>query len=71
MKFKLKLVMRLVWLWVAIKLENKKIVVGLSISKERNMFVAERFLSDIIKEYRKHLSINRWCEPGTLKLVDS
>ncbi|MER5174495.1 MAG: DDE-type integrase/transposase/recombinase [Candidatus Nitrosocosmicus sp.] len=43
-----------IWLWVAIESESKEIV-GLNISKERNMFVvAERFLSDIIKEYGKH-----------------
>lgn len=41
------------WLWIAIEPENKQILV-LSISKERNMFVAERFLSDISQVYEKH-----------------
>ncbi|MGD9533974.1 MAG: hypothetical protein AB7V56_09420 [Candidatus Nitrosocosmicus sp.] len=27
---------------------------SLKISKEKNMFVAERYLSDIVKEYGKH-----------------
>ena len=33
-----------IWLWVAIEPTNKQIL-ALSISKERNMFVAERFIS--------------------------
>ena len=32
-----------VWLWVAIKPHNKEIL-GFSVSKERNMFVAEQFI---------------------------
>ena len=42
-----------IWLWVAIDTENKQIL-ALKISKERNMFVAERFMSDLIKIYGKH-----------------
>ena len=42
-----------IWLWIAIELENRQIL-ALSISKERNMFVAERFLSDISHVYGKH-----------------
>lgn len=42
-----------IWLWIAIELENKQIL-ALTISKERNMFVAERFLSDIVRDYGKH-----------------
>ena len=42
-----------VWLWVAIEPENREIL-ALSISKERNMFVAERFLSNIVGEYGTH-----------------
>jgi putative transposase len=41
------------WLWVAIDSKNKRILAQ-SISKERNMFVAERFLSKTIEEYGKH-----------------
>jgi putative transposase len=43
-----------IWLWIAIEPENRKIV-GLRISKERNMFViAERFLSDIVDKHGKY-----------------
>jgi putative transposase len=37
-----------IWLWISIESENKEIV-GLRISKERNMLVAEHFLSDVIE----------------------
>ena len=36
------------WLWAAIEPENRQIL-ALSISKEKNMFVAERFLSGLIR----------------------
>jgi putative transposase len=39
----------LIWFWVAIESESKE-VPRLKISKERNMFVAERFLSKVVKE---------------------
>jgi putative transposase len=42
-----------IWIWVAIEPKNKQIL-ALTISKERNMFVAERFLSDIVRDYGKH-----------------
>ncbi|MGD9533419.1 MAG: DDE-type integrase/transposase/recombinase [Candidatus Nitrosocosmicus sp.] len=42
-----------IWLWVTIEPENRQIL-ALSISKERNMFVAERFLDGLIKIYGKH-----------------
>jgi len=40
-------------LGVAIEPETKDIV-ATSISKQRNMFVAERLLSNVVKEYGKH-----------------
>ena len=44
-----------IWLWVDIIESKTKNILGISISKERNMFVvAERFLSDVIKEYGEH-----------------
>ena len=43
----------LVWLWVAIELENRQIL-ALSISNERNMLIAERFLSGLVKIHGKH-----------------
>ncbi len=42
-----------IWSWVAIEPENKEILAQ-SISKERSMFVAEHFLSDIMQEYGRH-----------------
>jgi putative transposase len=47
----------LIWLWVAIEPENKQIL-ALNISKERNMFVAERFLSKLVHVYRNHAAIS-------------
>jgi putative transposase len=42
-----------IWLWVAIEYETKNIV-ATSISKERNMFVAERFLYQVTKKYGEY-----------------
>ena len=39
-----------IWLWIAIEPENKQIL-ALYVSKERNMFVAEHFLSDVVHNY--------------------
>ncbi len=41
------------WLWIAIEPENKQIL-ALSIYKERNMFVAERFISGLTHIHGKH-----------------
>jgi len=49
----LKVGSELIWLWIAIEPENKQIL-ALSISKERNMFVAERFISGLIHIHGKH-----------------
>jgi putative transposase len=51
----LKVGSELIWLWVAIEPKNKQIL-SLSISKERNMFVAERFLSSVVKESGMHIT---------------
>ena len=42
-----------IWIWVAIEPENKEIL-ALTISKERNMLIAERFLSGLVKVHGKH-----------------
>ncbi|MDQ6723605.1 MAG: transposase [Thermoproteota archaeon] len=42
-----------IWFWVAIEPKDREIL-STSISKERNMFVAERFLSSIVNEYGEH-----------------
>ena len=50
----LKVGSEIIWLWIAIESETKNIL-AISISKERNMFVAiERFLSDIVNEFGQH-----------------
>jgi putative transposase len=43
----------LVWLWVAIEPTNKEIL-SVSISKERNMFVAKRFLFRLLEKHGEH-----------------
>jgi putative transposase len=43
-----------IWVWVDIEPESKEIL-GMSISKERNMFVViEQFISDVVDEYGEH-----------------
>ena len=42
-----------IWLRVIIEPKDKEIL-AINISKERNMFVAERFLSHIVNEYCHH-----------------
>ena len=49
----IKIGSELIWLWVGIEAETKNIV-AINISKERNMFVAKRFLDGVTKEYDKH-----------------
>ncbi len=50
----IKVVSELIWLWVVIESENKKIL-SFYISKGRNMFVvAKRFLSLAVNMYGKH-----------------
>ena len=43
----------LIWLWVVIEPIDKEIL-SFQISKERNMFVAERILSHVVNRYGKH-----------------
>ncbi|HEY6535472.1 MAG TPA: DDE-type integrase/transposase/recombinase [Candidatus Nitrosocosmicus sp.] len=40
----------LIWLWVIIE-PKYKVMLDVAIPKERNMFVAERFLSQVINKY--------------------
>jgi putative transposase len=49
----IKIGSKYIWIWVAIEPKNKRILT-LSISKERNMLIAERFLSTIVRDYGKH-----------------
>ena len=41
-----------IWLWIAIEPENRQIL-ALSISKERNMLIAERFISSLVQIHGK------------------
>ena len=60
-----------IWLcWLAIESETKNIV-ATNISKERNIFVAERLLSNVVKEYGKHpVSTEMVAHDIILKHVD-
>ncbi len=42
-----------IWLWIAIESKNTQIF-ALTIPKERNMFVAERFIANLVKNHWKH-----------------
>ncbi len=50
----LKVGSEVIWLWVAIIEYEIKNILAISISKERNMFVAEHFLSDIVDKHGKY-----------------
>lgn len=41
------------WLWVIIESKDKEIL-SITISKERSMVVAEKFLSKVVEEYGSH-----------------
>ena len=60
-----------IWIWVAIEPESKEIL-GMSISKERNMFVAERFISEVVDEHGKHpvsTDGGTWYPPQACKFL--
>jgi len=60
----------LVWLWVVIETKNKK-VLSMTISKEKNMLVAKRFLSKVIGEHCKHSSTEMVKEHGVFTSIIS
>jgi putative transposase len=41
------------WLWICIERVHRNIL-GIHISKERNLFVAENFIRSLIDKYGKH-----------------
>ncbi|HEY6537282.1 MAG TPA: DDE-type integrase/transposase/recombinase [Candidatus Nitrosocosmicus sp.] len=43
----------LVWIWIILEPKHKEILL-FYISKERNMFVAERVLSQVVNKYKLH-----------------
>jgi len=49
----LKVGPELIWLWIAIKPENRQILAQ-TITQDRNMLIAERFLSGVVRDYGKH-----------------
>jgi putative transposase len=57
------------WIWVAIE-PNNKTILGIHISIERNMFIAERFLQGLVKEYGKHPISTDGGIPGIHKSAD-
>jgi putative transposase len=61
----------LIWLWVVIEPKDKEILSSHA-SKERNMFVSERFLSEVIQKYGMH-SVSSdggtWYPPQTCKIL--
>ena len=54
------------WLWVVIEPIHYRIL-GVSISKHRNMLVAESFLRSLIKLYGKHIVYSDVVDHGILK----
>jgi putative transposase len=42
-----------VWLWVIIEPKDKEIL-SITTSKDRNMLVAEKFLSEVVEKYGSH-----------------
>ena len=56
----IKVGLNYVWIWVAIESENRQIL-ALSISKERNMLIAERFIGGLVKNHGNHpVSTDGW-----------
>ncbi len=49
----IKVGLQYIWLWVSIDAKSKEIL-ALSVSKERNMLIAERFIKGLIKTHGKH-----------------
>ena len=49
----LKVSNQYIWVWVAID-ESTKAILGIHISFERTILIAEEFLKQLIKEYGKH-----------------
>ena len=55
MKLSFKLVIRHFWLWICIEPIHKTIL-GIHISKERNMLVTENFIRSLVSKYVKHIA---------------
>jgi putative transposase len=57
------------WLWVAIEPVHSTTVLGVFLSRHRNMLVVESFLRSLVKVYGKHTLYILMVELGTLKHV--
>src|SRR6476660_9139724 len=58
----IKIGSELIWLWVAIGFQSKEIL-GINISKERNMLLTERFISSLVGIHGQNpSSFHRWME---------
>jgi putative transposase len=56
------------WLWVAIEPVHKQ-VLGVHVSRHRNMLVAEYFLRSLIKVNGKHILYIQMADHGILRHV--
>ena len=56
------------WLWVAIVEPIRHRILGVYISRHRNMLVAESFLKSLIKLYGKHVVSILMADHGILNL---
>ena len=56
------------WLWICIEPIHKS-VLGIYISEERNMFVAENFIRSLVEKYGRHAEFIQMVGHGILKLV--
>ena len=59
-----------VWLWIAIEPLDRRIL-GIRISFERTMLVAERFLQELVRKYGKHPVSTDGGVHGIHRLVNS
>jgi putative transposase len=56
------------WLWICIEPIHKS-VLGIYISEERNMFVAENFIRSLVEKYGRHTEFTQMVVLGILKHV--
>jgi len=54
------------WLWIAIE-PIRKTVLGIHLSRERNMFVTENFIRSLVDKYGKHAVYIQVVVHGILK----
>jgi transposase-like protein len=57
------------WLWVAIELNNNSILNIYLSAAERNMFVAQNFIRNLINKYGKHPVFTKECGTFGLRML--